>query len=309
MRALIMANPISDFFNALGFLKPVLEVLLGTLYRAFHGVPVLDAIGAYGLAIIALTLIIKSLLFPVFQMQLKLSKKAQAEQRKVAPELAVLRKKYKGDPTALNREMMALYKEHGIHPLSSMAGCLPALVQMPILIGLYRAIIDPQFFKSLGVTHKSFLFVPDLTHAANLHDPITWILPALVGFTTFVQSKMFVPPQAPGAADDPQAAQMAQVSQTMSLMMPLFLIYLSFIPSFSLGLVLYYTISNCYSITQQYFVNGWGALPILGTKPEKPEQPAARGGGKGNERGREGVSKVLVTEPDLRNNPRRRRKR
>ena len=185
--------------------------------------------------------------------------------------------------------MMALYKQHGINPLSPMVGCLPTLAQFPILIGLYRAIYDHAFFKTLDVT-PHFLGL-DLAVTASMSHPVTWILPALAGLTTFVQSKMMTPPQP--AEGDSQAAQMAQVSSTMSLLMPLFIVYLSF-QSFALqGLVLYWIVSNLYSIFQQYTVNGWGQLPILGTTAPKPDG-AGTNGKNGNAKAQSGSAKVVA---------------
>ena len=92
------------------------------------------------------------------------------------------------------------------------------------------------------------------------------MLPALAGATTFVQSKMMAPPPAAGGDGNDQAAQMAQMTQTMSLIMPLVIIYFAFNPQIGQALVLYWIVSNIFSIAQQYFVNGWGQLPILGRK-------------------------------------------
>jgi YidC/Oxa1 family membrane protein insertase len=301
--ALDFLKPIGDVFTAL---RIPFEFLLGFFYGVLSHFGPAEAIGAYGLSIVLLTIMIKTLLFPLFQTQLKLTKKTQAEQRKVAPELAEIRKKHKKDPQKLNSEMMKLYKEHGINPLSPMIGCLPTLAQFPILIGLYRAIYDASFFHSL---HASPFFVGlNLGIPASASHPVTWILPVLAGATTFVQSKMMTQPQA--AAGDSQAAQMAQVSSTMSLLMPLFIIYLSF-QSFALqGLVLYWIISNLYSIFQQYTVNGWGQLPILGSGGG-----GAAGGGNGKDPGngpnkgkpRSGSTKVLVGQTELSGRRNRRR--
>jgi YidC/Oxa1 family membrane protein insertase len=271
-------------FLFLDFLRPVgdvlrypFEVTLGVLARAFDVFPPTHFIGAYGLAIIALTLIIKTLLFPLFQTQLKLTKKTQAEQRKIAPELAEIRKKYKKDPQKLNAEMMKLYKEHNVNPLGGLMGCLPTLAQLPVLIGLYQAIVDRGFFESLNVS-AHFLGL-DLSIPASLQHPVTWILPALAGLTTFVQSRMITPPAA--SKDDPQAAQMAQVSQSMSYMMPLLITFFAFQPYALQGMVLYWIVSNIYSIGQQYTVNGWGNLPLLGGKKDAPgDQSRADSNGK-----------------------------
>jgi len=111
------------------------------LVTAFGQNPLAQAIGPFGLAIVVLTVGIKVVLSPIFQFQLATSRRIQAEQRKIAPQMAALRKKYKKDPQRLNQETMALYREHGINPLSQMSGCLPAVIQAPILIALYLSLI------------------------------------------------------------------------------------------------------------------------------------------------------------------------
>ena len=113
---------------------------LQQLVNFFATVGPLKAIGAFGLAVMVLTIVIRAVLFPVFGWQLRTSRRIQAEQRLVAPQLQELRKKYKKEPQRLSQEMNALYKEHGISPFSSLTGCIPALVQMPVLIGLYQSI-------------------------------------------------------------------------------------------------------------------------------------------------------------------------
>jgi YidC/Oxa1 family membrane protein insertase len=271
---------LGQLYNTLAFLNVPFKWILGELTRFYQGVPVLNGIGAYGLAIVSLTIMVKIVLFPLFQTQLRLTKKSQAEQRKVAPELAELRKKYKKDPQKLNTEMMALYKEHGINPLSPVMGCLPTLAQLPVLIGLYRAIFDHKFFENLHVSPYFLGLRLDIPASTDVAHWQTWILPALAGLTTFVQSKMITPPAAADAEQDPQAAQMAQMTQSMSLLMPLMIVFFSFQKYALQGLVLYWIVSNLFSIFQQYTVNGWGQLPILGKAPE-PAPPSGRGGGNG----------------------------
>jgi len=215
------------------------------------------------------------LLFPLFQAQLKLTKKSQAEQRKIAPQLAELRKKHKKDPQRLNQETMALYREHGVNPLSSLMGCLPLAVQMPVLIGLYQAIYNSHL-AVLQHANKVFVFW-DLGKAAAVSNPLTWVLPLLAAATTFVQSKMYQPAPADGP-QDPQVAQMQQMTQSMSLLMPVMILFFAFQPRIAQALVLYWIVSNIFSIFQQYTVNGWGQLPILGNRVP----PADRGeGGQG----------------------------
>jgi len=282
MREAVIAASFLDFLKPVGdafsLLKIPFEFILRHVYDVFVLIPPFRLIGPYGLAIIALTVFIKACLFPLYQKQLTMSRKTQEEQRRVAPELAALRKKHKGDPAKLNTEMMALYKEHGINPLGGLAGCLPTLAQLPILIGLYSAIRDPGFFSSLHAS-PHFLWIANVSHPASIHDPITWVLPALAGATTFIQSKMMAPAPAAAGEGNDQAAQMAQMTQTMSLIMPLVIIYFAFNPQIGQALVLYWIVSNVFSITQQYFVNGWGQLPILGRKVA-PALALAGGNGK-----------------------------
>ncbi len=229
--------------------------------------PLAQAIGPFGIAIIVLTLGIKVVLSPIFQFQLMTSRRIQAEQRKIAPQMAQLRKKYKKDPQRLNQETMALYREHGINPLSQMSGCLPAVVQAPILIALYWVIFGAQ--KSLTSDHH-FLWIANIAHTPS-HDfglglgvaVGLLVLPVLAGLTTFVQTKMMTPVGGT-AGQDPSTAQ---VQQTMTMFMPVMIGF--FAINFPAALALYWVVSNLFSIGQQYFITGWGSLtlPGGGTKP------------------------------------------
>ena len=157
-------NPLSIF----SLLETPFQWVLQQLTNFFHTVGPLNAIGAFGLSVIVLTIGIRAVLFPVFGWQLRTSRRIQAEQRLVAPQLQELRKKYKKEPQRLSQEMNALYKEHGISPFSSLTGCIPALVQMPVLIGLYQSI--SAFTGSVSGTipagSKGFLWISDVTKTA-----------------------------------------------------------------------------------------------------------------------------------------------
>ena len=219
---------------------------------------VAQSIGPFGVAIVLLTLLIKLILSPLFQYQIATSRRVQAEQRRIAPQLAAVRKKYKKDPQRLNQETMALYKEHNINPLAQMSGCLPALVQSPILIALYWVIFDAhktwplQNFKFLGIALNHTPLAPGQFVAAAV------LLPVLAALTTFVQTKMMTPP---GQIQDKTQAAM---TQNMTLIMPIFIGFISL--QFQAGLALYWVVSNLFSIGQQYFITGWGSLspPRLG---------------------------------------------
>ena len=180
--------------------------------------------GSYGLAIILLTIIVKAALYPLTVKQLR-SMKAMQE---IQPELQKLQEKHKNNPQMLQMKMMELYKERGVNP---MAGCLPLLIQMPILMGMYYAL----FHFDYGGAAPSFLWLPSLSET----DPL-YILPILAMATTLIQQKM---------------STMQQTQQTKMLMviMPLFIGWLSL--TFPSGLVLYWVTMNTVQIVQQWWIN------------------------------------------------------
>ncbi|HVH64511.1 MAG TPA: YidC/Oxa1 family membrane protein insertase [Candidatus Acidoferrum sp.] len=237
-----------------------IHAVLSSLLTLLSGNPIADAIGPFGIAIVLLTILIKLILSPVLQYQLVTSRRVQAEQRRIAPQLAQLRKKYKKDPQGLNQATMALYREHGINPLAQMSGCLPALLQSPILIALFYVIRDAHKtlpihdFKFLGVSLNLTALQPGQFVALAI------LLPILAGLTTFVQTKMMTPPGAMAAQDPTQAA----MTQNMTIIMPVFIGFISL--QFAAALALYWVVSNLFSIGQQYFITGWGSLspPRLG---------------------------------------------
>jgi YidC/Oxa1 family membrane protein insertase len=249
---------------------------LGHIYLILAGNPLIAAIGAYGLAIMLLTIVIKVLLSPLFQLQLALSKRSVEQQRRLAPEMAEVKKKYKNDPQKQQAAMMQLYREKGINPLSNLSGCLPAVLQFPILTALYYVFFGNAQHKSFA---DHFLFVPHLNDAPSVHPlihglPIPTlvylIIPILAALTTFVQSRMMQQPPNPGASEQEQQAQ--QMTQTMQWMMPLMITYFAFITPAGLGL--YWFVSNCFAIIQQYLVNGWGGLRQKAMSPLAATAPA-----------------------------------
>jgi YidC/Oxa1 family membrane protein insertase len=235
---------------------------LTSLYHVVAAAGPISQIGAYGVAIVLLTIGIKVVLSPLYQMQLSMSKRAQADMRRVAPLVAELKKKYKGDPQRLQQEQLKLYKEHGVNPLGGLMGCLPALLQFPILTALYYVFLG----NATGhVFPDHFLFVPHLNDSPGTHHLIAGlpiprldylVFPLLAAATTFIQSKMMQQPPNPLATEQEQ--QQMQMQQTMQYMLPLMIGFFAIqVPA---GLGLYWIISNCFAIIQQYLVNGWGGL-------------------------------------------------
>jgi YidC/Oxa1 family membrane protein insertase len=233
-----------------------IHAVLSWLLSGLSGNPVAEAVGPFGVGIVLLTIIIKLILSPVFQFQLTTSRRVQAEQRRIAPQLAAVRKKYKKDPQRLNQETMALYKEHNINPLAQMSGCLPALLQSPILIALFYVIRDAH--QTLPIHNFAFLGIALDKSAlqAGQFVPLAILLPILAGLTTFVQTKMMTPPGGAASQDATQAA----MTQNMTLIMPVFIAFISL--QFAAALALYWVVSNLFSIGQQYFITGWGSLNV-----------------------------------------------
>lgn len=179
---------------------------------------------SYGLSIILFTIAVKLLLLPLTIKQIKSTKIMQEMQ----PKMKAIQEKYKNDKEKLQQEMMHLYKETGFNPL---AGCLPLLVQMPILIGIFWALKDFNY----GEVIPAFLWVPNLAHP----DP-TYALPIISALTTFVQTYQTMP-------------DVSGQNKVMLYGMPLFIGYISL--QFPAGLVLYWVATNLLQIAQQTWFN------------------------------------------------------
>jgi YidC/Oxa1 family membrane protein insertase len=203
---------------------------------------------------------IRLVLAPLQQFQLVTQRKTMVEQRKLAPQVADLRKKYKKDPTKLNAEMMKLYQEHGVNPLGGLVGCLPLIVQLPILTALYYVF---QGFAKAGHPTQPFLWISNLNDNPNHHllfaglpIPVIafLIFPLLAALTTLVQSRMLQMSPPPNPTE--QELQTQQMQRTMVWLSPLMIGYFALnVPA---GLGLYWFVGNCVSIIQQSFVVGWG---------------------------------------------------
>jgi YidC/Oxa1 family membrane protein insertase len=216
--------------------------------------------GAYGIAIIAFTLLVRAVTLPFYAQQQKAMKKQQALMQ--GEEWKAIQKKYAKDREKLSQEQMKMYQKAGVNPLG---GCLPALIPWPIMIGLYQSIttvMGAQPEQLMELSKHIYQFLPALAAAvpvqsdflgmnlAGMPTGIGYVVPALVLVSTWVQQRMMVMPSA-----DPQSAQM---NQSMMVMMPLFIGYISL--SFPVGLSLYWIVFNVVGIVQQYLTNGWGNL-------------------------------------------------
>ena len=217
-------------------------------------------ISAYALAIIVAGVLLKLVLLPLTKKQTDSMK----EMQRIQPEISKLQKKYKNDKETLNRKTMELYNEHNVNP---MGGCLPLLIQFPILIGFFYVLRDPvkYAFKSQAAydaMNKSFLWIKDLGYAANhvFEDGVVNglgmgfeipyvgaaipILALIAGLTTYYQSKMMQAGQSGGNEKANSTQNM------MTKFMPVMIFF--FALSFPAGLTLYWTVSNLFQIVQQY---------------------------------------------------------
>ncbi|MFD1707835.1 YidC family membrane integrase SpoIIIJ [Siminovitchia sediminis] len=183
---------------------------------------------SYGLGIIIVTLLIRLAILPLMIKQTQNSKAMQLLQ----PEMQKLREKYSSKDAQtqqkLQQEMMQLFQKHGVNPL---AGCFPLLIQMPILIGFYQAIIRTEEI----ATHTFLWF--DL----GAPDPY-FILPLVAGLTTFLQQKIMM------AGTEGMNPQMQMMLYIMPVMIIIFAI------SFPSALALYWVVGNIFMIIQTYFI-------------------------------------------------------
>src|SRR5664279_1787464 len=234
------------------------------------------------LAIIIFTVLIRLLTFPLTAQQ----QRSAAAMQKLQPELKKLQDKHKNDREKLAQEQMRLYREYGINPL---CGCLPLIIQFPIFLALYQAIIHALATTPLQILDLSGrLLIPGLNTsipldnmwlgmnlslapnlgAISVSSPLTLIpvlLPILVVATTWLQFKVTQPPPPP-PGDDGKPSQAAAMSQSMGTIMPL--MYGFFALSFSVGLSIYFIASNTIGIVQYALMGKADFRRIFGLKPK-----------------------------------------
>ena len=218
-----------------------------------------------GWAIILITLLIKVVTLPLTRKQLQSQKAMQDLQ----PRIKELQDKYGKDRQKLSEEQMKLYKEAGVNPLG---GCLPLLVQMPVLWALYQALYAVAGANLVPEPQRIFMWIPDLFYP-TMTVGTNWLgesftaqnwgklfayasLPIIMLVTQLALQKMSQAPKSKdgGKSQDSQAQMMGQ----MMFFMPIMFGYITLgLPA---GLTLYWTVSNILSIVQQYFVAGWGGL-------------------------------------------------
>lgn len=235
-------GPIADWM----LIGPVARFLNWVL-NLMHGL--MDGVAknwSWGLAIILLTIVVRTVIWPLHAKSTRTMKRMS----KLQPEIAKLKEKYPEDPNKLNTEMMGLYRKYGINPLG---GCLPMFVQIPIFFGFYTML---QY--AVELRHQGFLWVDDL----SMPDTLTYvygipinILPVVMAITSFLQIRM-----TPKTGDPTQ--------QKIIMFMPFMFFFFCY--NFASALALYWTTQNLFSIGQTWLMN----------RVPEPELVARKGGGK-----------------------------
>lgn len=255
--------------------RPIVNLLV----LIYHGFLVLHVPYALGFAIIGLTIFIRFLLYPLTTSQLRASRKMQL----LSPHLGRLKEQHKSDAKKLQEETMKLYKEHGVNPA---AGCVPLLVQLPILWALYpllshvvslkpaevvsqiNRIMYLPFYKLTAPWDPHFFGLPLAKNPSELLStmPLILLIPVITAALQYIQSKMLF--SAPAADDSKKKDDFASAFQTQSLyIFPLMIGFFSY--SLPVGLSLYWNTMTLFGILQQYHILGIGQLAHMFERPKK----------------------------------------
>jgi len=225
---------LSSFFS---FIATPMAYLLDFIYGFCHD---------YGLAIIIFTLIVRGCLFPLYASQIK----GQLKMADIQPKMQAIQKKYADNREALGREMQKLYKEEQYNP---MMGCLPLLIQMPILMGLFYMLRNPGLYvESTSIilgSHESFWWLQDLSQ------PDQWALPLITGATTFLSMSMtgmMTGAPAGGGGPGDMSATMQPMMKMMRIFMPVFLVVIA--RQMPAGLAIYWMIGNLFTVGQTWLL-------------------------------------------------------
>ena len=210
-----------------GDLFAPIEHVMSAVLTALYSLTEMLGVPNYGLAIILLTVLIKLLVYPLTKKQLQSMKAMQ----RIQPQLQKLQEKYKNNPQVIQQKMMELYQKEGANPMS---GCLPMLIQMPILMGMYYTLYNFDY----GGAAPSFMWLPSLSET----DPL-YVLPLLSAVTTYLTSRTMQ------SSNSNQNQQM----KVLTYMMPIFIGWISL--NFPSGLVLYWVTMNVVQIVQQLWMN------------------------------------------------------
>ncbi len=255
---LLGRDPLNDIF-----INPLINALV--FLNLFVG-------GNFGLSIILFTILLRLVTIPFTIRQLESTKAMQSAQ----PEMQEIQKKYK-DPKRRQEEMVKLYREHNINPL----GCfMPMLIQMAVFIALYRALAHlvggspeslvglSQRLYSIGILQEQIPLNQEFLWMNMGEADTTFILPLIVGASTYLQQRMTITPNA--------SPQQQQQQQMMSWLLPMMLVF--FTLNLPAGVGVYWVVSNVFSLFASYYVYGrrimsWRQLLPMPPPPQAPARP------------------------------------
>ena len=210
-------------YTILGIIANPLGILLDLLYSVINN---------YGITIIVFTVIVKLCLYPLYIKQTK----STAKMSEVQPKMQALQRKYANDKETLNIKMAELYKEEKFNP---MGGCLPMLIQMPIIMGLFALLRNPMMYMNdnsmIFAYHEPFIWIADLSQ------PDLWILPIIAGVATFISFSM-----TQALSDTEANHQMNGMMRMMKYIFPIMILWMA--RSFPSGLALYWAVSQVIQI-------------------------------------------------------------
>lgn len=229
--------------------------ILGMILKLIY-----DVIGNYAWAIIVFTILVKSAMLPLTIAQ----NKSMDGMNEIQPKLKELQTKYKNNPEKLNALTMQLYKEHNVNP---MMGCLPLLIQFPIIIALFNVLREPVKYvfgteQAFAAAEQAFFWLPNMTVPDVIvigGVTLPFILPVLAAVSTFLDTKFMQGKQAEadkkrkeenkkkGIVEQPNP--METTNKVMLYMIPCMILFWGV--SFPAGLSLYWAVSNVYSIVQR----------------------------------------------------------
>ena len=284
------AKPGADPVSLLAWLfTPIFQVMFIILIAIYQFLENLGLAGAIAWAIVGLTLIVRAVLIPLYRKQLVSQRRMQL----IQPELKEIQKRYKGDSIKARTAQQELFKERGVSPF---AGCLPLLLQLPLLFIMYSVIqngltnVDPTAMLTVGGVQVVDLQCTNINPSTGMPDAalgpcIDSVVPILgdiaqpqaflwiAGFgisilaitsalLQLVQSRMMLPIADPNN-DDPNT----RIQRQTMLFLPLIsVIYGGFLPA---GLFIYWIVATIFSIVQQYLIVGWGSMfPLFGRTPK-----------------------------------------
>lgn len=218
----------------MSFINNGLKAFFDLLHEGIRVVGITNPNVSYGLSIILFTLIVRAILLPLNLKQMR----SQAKMQEMQPEIKKIQDKYKNDPQKSQAEMMKLYKEKGANP---MGGCLPLIIQLPILWALFYV------FRNINTGGKvvSFLWIKDLfqPESTYIFGMRVSILALLSGITQYISTR-FMP-----ASGDPAQAKQAS---TMNVGMSIFMVFMAW--NFTSALVLYWVVNNLVQLAQNLLV-------------------------------------------------------